>query len=182
MGRLRNGCVFLGLISSVLGTIVSDQRHPKGEPSGAGPCLSPVDLKSFVVYMLQKRSSICALKTFRSRPPTDRARMSVRPNERIPDQTTHRSRLADGGSGSEGQRYSGKQSFIPLIELGCRCSPTRGFRTRPPTDLRTPPSAEHLGLSAHPCSQTIRFRPKRRTTGCRLLSAAMDLKSRIIYL
>ena len=91
MGRLRNGCEFLGLISSRLGTMVSDQRHPRGEPSGAGPCLSPVRLKSFVVYMLPKRSSICALKTFRSRPPTDRARMSVQPNERIPDQTTHRS-------------------------------------------------------------------------------------------
>ena len=76
--------------------MVSDQRHPKGEPSGAGPGLSPVELESFVVYMLPKRSSICALKTFRSRPPTDRARMSVQPNERIPDQTTHRSRLADG--------------------------------------------------------------------------------------
>ena len=52
--------------------------------------------KSFVVYMLPKRSSICALKTFRSRTPTDRARKSVQPNERMPDQTARRSRHADG--------------------------------------------------------------------------------------
>ena len=49
--------------------------------------------------------------------------------------------------------------------------------------FQTPTSAEHLGLSAHPCmSQTVRFRPKRHTTGYRLLSAGMHLKSRIIYL